>query len=81
VATVISEADFPDIIHLSEVESCAALARLAHLVDVLHKKKYDGVTSGYRFYLIPGKDTATGKYSSHSSLFHFIVIIIVVYLF
>lgn len=41
-----------DIIHLDEVESCSTLELLLELLPSDH---------GYKAYLSPGKDTATGK--------------------
>ena len=51
VAVILARLD-ADIIHLDEVESCSTLQLLLELLPSEH---------GYKAYLSPGKDTATGK--------------------
>ncbi|KNC99470.1 uncharacterized protein SPPG_05705 [Spizellomyces punctatus DAOM BR117] len=57
VAKTIAAMGLPDIVHLSEVESCDALDKL---IEVLEAEN-TAAKGAYRAYLVPGRDTALGQ--------------------
>ncbi|KAJ3083840.1 hypothetical protein HK102_000857 [Quaeritorhiza haematococci] len=67
IAERIASMGYPDIVHVTEVEGCTALDKLAKIIDekaVARKEDAQYLrngTVGYKFYLVPGKDIATGQ--------------------
>ncbi|KAJ3042981.1 hypothetical protein HDV00_006288 [Rhizophlyctis rosea] len=56
VAITIASLNFPDIVHLTEIEGCDVLETLISILE-----KFGSTPGEYKPYLIPGRDTATGQ--------------------
>lgn len=57
IAHTIASLDFPDILHLTEVEGCDALDKLIQILET----DFGSRKGEYKAYLVPGRDTALGQ--------------------